>query len=152
MFGRASSRPIQKLEADPGIAIVPYEALSKGTPRNEEKSLTQLVGGNAQLVGRKAIAFSCSELWEFPSRCGVTGVLWSPAKGGRFAQRGPSGGLPGREESLTMFFRGFLSKNPKKSTISMSYGGGCSQGRTGLPGANIRVIFEGHFSSIALVR
>src|SRR5260370_29148847 len=86
MFGRASSRPMQKLEADPGIAIVPYEALSKGAPRNEEKSLTQLVGGNAQLVGRKAIAFSCSEPWEFPSRCGVTGVLWSPAKGGRFAQ------------------------------------------------------------------
>jgi hypothetical protein len=34
MFGRASSRPIQKLETDPdpGIAIVPCEALSKGPP------------------------------------------------------------------------------------------------------------------------
>jgi len=59
MIGRASSGPIQKLEADPGMAIVPCEALSKGSP--VEKSPTQLVGGNAQLVGRKAIAFSCSE-------------------------------------------------------------------------------------------
>jgi hypothetical protein len=32
MFGRASSRPVQKLETDPDIAIVPREALSKGTP------------------------------------------------------------------------------------------------------------------------
>jgi hypothetical protein len=30
MFGRAFSGPIQKLEVDPGIAIVPCEALSKG--------------------------------------------------------------------------------------------------------------------------
>jgi hypothetical protein len=94
MFGRASSRPIQKLEADPGIAIVPYEALSKGTPRNEEKSLTQLVGGNAQLVGRKAIAFSCSEPWEFPSRCGVTGVLWRT--GQRRPQSWPSSAIAGQ--------------------------------------------------------
>jgi hypothetical protein len=33
MFGRASSTPIQKLETDPGIAIVPCEALSKGPPK-----------------------------------------------------------------------------------------------------------------------
>jgi hypothetical protein len=65
MFGRAFSGPIQKPEADPGIAIVPCEALSKGSPRNEEKSSTQLVVGNAQLVGRKAIAFSCSEPRDF---------------------------------------------------------------------------------------
>jgi hypothetical protein len=31
MFGRAFSGPIQKPEADPGIAIVPCEALSKGS-------------------------------------------------------------------------------------------------------------------------
>ncbi len=30
---------------------------------------------------------------EFPSRCGVTGVLWSPAKGGRFAQSWPSSAI-----------------------------------------------------------
>ncbi len=61
MFGRAFSRPIQKLETDPSIAIVPCEALSKRAPQSGEKSLTQLVGGNAELVGENAIAFSCSE-------------------------------------------------------------------------------------------
>jgi hypothetical protein len=61
MFGRASSRPIQKLETDPGIAIVPCEALSKGTPELRKNHLPSLVGGNEQLVGENAIAFSCSE-------------------------------------------------------------------------------------------
>jgi hypothetical protein len=40
MLGRASSRPIQKPEADPGIVIVLCEALSKGAARNEEDSLS----------------------------------------------------------------------------------------------------------------
>jgi hypothetical protein len=44
--------------------MVPCEAFSKGFPR-AKKSLTQLVGGNAQSVGRKAIAFSCSEPGNF---------------------------------------------------------------------------------------
>jgi len=57
MFGCASSTPIQKLETDPGIATVPCEALSKGGLRNEEKSLTQLVGGNARLVGEMRSLF-----------------------------------------------------------------------------------------------
>jgi hypothetical protein len=59
MFGRAFSRPIQKLEADPGIAIVLWKALSRGPARNEDESLpVSLVGDNAQLVVKKAIAFS----------------------------------------------------------------------------------------------
>jgi hypothetical protein len=65
MFGRAFSGPVQKLAADPGMAVVPREALSKGSPRNEKKSPTQLVGGNAQLVCGKTIAFSCSEPGNF---------------------------------------------------------------------------------------
>jgi hypothetical protein len=36
MFGRASSRPVQKLETDPGIAIVPCEVLSKGAPETKK--------------------------------------------------------------------------------------------------------------------
>jgi hypothetical protein len=65
MFGRASSRPIQKLETDPDIAIVPCEALSKGTPELRKNHLPSLVGGNEQMVGENAIAFSCSEAGNF---------------------------------------------------------------------------------------
>jgi hypothetical protein len=65
MFGRASSTPIQKLETDPGIAIVPCEALSKGTPELRKNHLPSLIGGNEQLVGENAIAFSCSEAGNF---------------------------------------------------------------------------------------
>jgi hypothetical protein len=39
MFGRASSTPIQKLETDPGIAILPCEALSKGPPEMKKNHL-----------------------------------------------------------------------------------------------------------------
>jgi hypothetical protein len=49
MFGRASSRPVQKLEADPGIAIVPCEALSMGSPRGK---ITHPVGRRKCTIGR----------------------------------------------------------------------------------------------------
>jgi|SRR5258708_32726587 hypothetical protein len=39
MFGRVSSTPIQKLETDPGILIVPCEALSKGPPEMKKNHL-----------------------------------------------------------------------------------------------------------------
>jgi hypothetical protein len=65
MFGRASSRSVQKLETDPDIAIVPCEALSKGTPEMRKNHLPSLVGGNEQMVGENAIAFSCSEAGNF---------------------------------------------------------------------------------------
>src|SRR5258705_10482420 len=64
-FGRVSSRPTQKLGVDLGIGIVPCEALSKGGPRNEKNHLRSLVGGNEQMVGENAIAFSCSEAGNF---------------------------------------------------------------------------------------
>jgi hypothetical protein len=57
IFGRASSRPVQKLETDPGIAIVPCEALSKGAPFEMRKNTAQLVGGNAELVVEKSHRF-----------------------------------------------------------------------------------------------
>jgi len=54
MFGRASSRPIQKLEADPCIAILPCEAISKG----KLGKITYPVGRRKCTVGRKnTIAF-----------------------------------------------------------------------------------------------
>jgi len=66
MFGRASSRTIQKPEADPGIAIVLCEVLSKGPP--EIRRLTvQLVGGNAQLVSKNHLFFTKLGR-HFPSR------------------------------------------------------------------------------------
>jgi hypothetical protein len=111
MFGRASSRPVQKLETDPGIAIVPCEALSKGTPEMGKNHLPSLVGGNEQMVGENAIAFSCSEARNFHLAAGsqtfsgreelLCGVLWSrpgaatPAKRGPwFTQGWPSRALP----------------------------------------------------------
>jgi hypothetical protein len=87
MFGRASSRPVQKLETDPDIAIVPCEALSKGTPEMRKNHLPSLVGGNEQMVGENAIAFSCSEAGNFHLAAGsqtfsgreelLCGVPWS---------------------------------------------------------------------------
>src|SRR5712664_4023557 len=81
MFGRASSRPIQKLEADPCIAILPCEALSKGPPPPKLGKITYPVGRRKCTVGRKnAIAFSCSEPRNFQLAAGSRGALWSPVR------------------------------------------------------------------------
>jgi hypothetical protein len=105
MFGHASSRPVQKLETDPDIAIVPCEALSKGTPEMRKNHLPSLVGGNEQMVGENAIAFSCSEAGNFHLAAGsqtfsgreeLRGALWSRPgaatrpKGGWFSRSWPS--------------------------------------------------------------
>jgi len=90
-FGRVSSRPTQKLGVDLGIAIVPCEALSKGGPRNEKNHLRSLVGGNEQMVGENAIAFSCSEAGKFHLAAGsdffgpqeLLCSLWSRQKASR---------------------------------------------------------------------
>ena len=88
-FGRVSSRPTQKLGVDLGIAIVPCEAPSKGGPRNEKNHLRSLVGGDEQMVGENAIAFSCSEAGNFHLATGsqtfsgqeLLCSLWSRQKG-----------------------------------------------------------------------
>jgi hypothetical protein len=87
MFGRASSTPIQKLETGPGIAIVPCEALSKGPPEMK-KITTQLVGGNARLVGENAIAFPCSEARNFHFGAGLQGSYGPRRKAARSRRTG----------------------------------------------------------------
>src|SRR5271163_2872574 len=128
MFGRASSRPVQKLETDPDIAIVPCEALSKGTPEPRKNHLPSLVGGNEQMVGENAIVFSCSEARNFYLAAGsqissgrelLCGVLWSRLGAATPAKRRlwpPSPVMP-------RFLRGFIPKINKTSINSISYGG-----------------------------
>jgi len=100
MFGRASSRPIQKLETDPGIAIVPCEALSKGSPEMRKNYLPSLVGGNEQLVGENAIAFSCSEAGNFHLASGSQ-VAFGPEIGAG-AQRPDASPLTSNPEGGTV--------------------------------------------------
>ena len=83
MFGRASSRTIQKPEADPGIAIVLCEVLSKGPP--EIRRLTvQLVGGNAQLVSKNHRFFM-----KLAGTFHLAGVFWP--RGGSLLRVEPCG-------------------------------------------------------------